>query len=121
MSGLLPVVPIPPGSTAHRLGAGAPNTGASSLRAGRHPVLEGALHGGVDRVEALEGQRLGRRGAPIAVVGEHAVRESEAARLVERRGALVEHAQTELDVPEETALGGQPDLRPERELARLAD
>ena len=83
--GLLPAVPNPPGAAAHRLGAGAPNTGASSLRPGRHAVLEGALHGGVDGVEALQRERLGGGGAPIAVVGEHAVREGEAPRLVQRR------------------------------------
>ena len=73
-------------------------------------MLEGALHGGVERVEALQRERLGgeARGRRVAVVGEHAVREREAARLVEpARGALVEDAQPELDVAEQPPLVGE--------------
>ena len=83
-SGLLPAVPNPPGAAAHRLGAGAPNTGASSLRPGAMPCSRAPLTAASSALRRCSASASGVAGAPVAVVGEHAVREGEPPRLVER-------------------------------------
>src|SRR3954468_12648524 len=90
------------------------------------PVLESALDRYVERVEAVERQRLrgaeaaARRGVG-AVVAEHAVGEREPPRLVHAGRPLVEDALAEHEVAEEAALFAEADLGAVGELARLAE
>src|SRR5215210_7123315 len=79
------------------------------------PVLERALHARVERVEAVQRERLGRAEAPAwggvgAVVAEHAVREREPAALVEAGGALVEHALSQHEVAEQPPFVAEADI-----------
>src|SRR5262245_35577383 len=85
------------------LGAGAPNTGAYCFvdlpqtlarersREAPFALLQGAFHARVERVEAVESDRLRRPRAAIAVMGEHAMGEREPPGVVERGRSLVEH------------------------------
>ena len=82
----------------------------------------------VERVEAVQRERLGATRSGVrrrvgAVVGQDAVREREAAGVVEAGAprALLEHPQPDLDVAEQPALVGEADLGAERELARAAE
>src|SRR3954452_4408706 len=88
------------------------------------PVLEGALDARVERVEAVERERLGgaeaaARGGVGAVVAQDAVRQREPPSLVHAGRPLVEHALAEHEVAEQAALLAQADLGAIGELARL--
>ena len=90
------------------------------------PVLERALDAGVEGVEAVERERLGRAEAAARrgvrpVVAEHAVQQRDAAVGGELGHARLEQLLAEHDVPEQPALVGQPDLGAVGELARLAE
>src|SRR5215211_1512211 len=90
------------------------------------PVLQCALDRRVERVEPVQGQRLGRSEAPPRrrvgpVVAEHAVCQREPSALVHRPRALVDHALAEHEVAEQPALLAQPDLGAVGELARLPE
>ena len=102
-----------------------------SLRTGPpvcNSVLESALDARVERVEAVEGERLGRAELPPrqrvrAVMGEDAVRDGVQLRLrerVEAPRALGHELLSERDVAHERAGLAQRDLRAELELERLA-
>src|SRR5690242_15310563 len=128
----------PPYAAGHSARPGAPNAGTGASfdgpvrggvlplrRRGPESMLDRPLDPGVERVQPVERERLGRAEAPLrrrfgAVVGQDAVRQREPAGVVEA-GALrarLEHSQPDLDVPEQPPLVGQADLRAERELAR---
>ena len=100
---------------------------AGGLARPLEPVLERALHARVERVEALQRQRLNALEAPArrgvgAVVAEDAVLERERAALVEDpRRALAQQTQADLDVAEQPALRAALDRGAVGELARLAD
>ncbi len=91
------------------------------------PVFERALEVGVDRVQAVERERLvglkrpGRRGLRT-MVGQDAVAQREPALVGELRGAVGrEELHGELEVADEAALFGQADRGAVGELARLAE
>src|SRR4051794_13189165 len=89
-------------------------------------MLKRALHRRVERVQAIERERLGRAEAAArsgirTVVGEDAVGELEAPVLGQVPGALVEQALAEHDVAEQAALLAEADLGAVGELARLAE
>src|SRR4051794_21583041 len=90
------------------------------------PVLEGALDARVERVEAVERERLGRaeaaaRGGVRAVVAQDAVCERESSCLVHAGCPLVEDALAQHEVAEQAALLAEADLGAVGELARLAE
>src|SRR6185437_752507 len=89
-------------------------------------VLEGTLYACVERIESLQGERLGRGEAPTytlrAVVGEHAVLQSHTPIGPERRRSVGgDQAQPELHVAQHAPLLGTGQLGPVGVLARLAE
>ena len=92
-------------------------------------VLQGALHAGIQSVQAVQRQRLGGAEAPPregvgAVVGQDAVGESVQLRLgeaLEPPRALGDELLPERHVAHQRAGLAEGDLRAELELERLAD
>ena len=91
-------------------------------------MLDRGLDPGVEGVEPIQRERLGQCEPPArervgSVMCEHAVTEREPARVVETGllGGRLDHPQPELDVAEQPALVAEPDLGPERELARAPE
>src|SRR5215207_11054236 len=92
----------------------------------RQAVLERALDGCTEGVEAIERERLRRGELPrgrrvCAVVGEEAVQEREQLVLVDAAGVALDDPRAELEVTEQPALLTQADLRAVGELLGAAE
>src|ERR1700729_3231920 len=98
-----------------------------SGRSAAKTLLEGALDGGVERVEPLQGKCLGRgrtlgAGALCTVVAKHTVLKRHTSLAVQRRRSMGgNQSQPQLDVAQHAPLRRAGDLRAVGILACLAD